>query len=118
MGTWRGRITIGTIVLIIGLFAIGLTSPINAYAQQSSEELKWQLVFLTSNKFCGNYDYQSAIKYSEITSKYLNLYKIKNIQHASLCYSQLKYLQEYQAPNDLDLLVLVYDKNLGGEYLH
>jgi len=100
------------------LLAASSFTTTNAYGEQLLDELKWQLVFVTSNSACSSYDFQNMKKYTEISEKYLELYKVKNTKHSPLCFSQSDYASEYQTPLDLDLIVLVYDKDLGRKELH
>jgi hypothetical protein len=57
-------------------------------------------------------------KYTEITQKYLELYKFPNSHYDSICTTQSKLTKTYQAPQDLDLLILVLDNDLGEEKLN
>jgi len=114
----NGRLVI---VFVISTFMILGTSTIatqNAFAQTGTDDLKWQLVVLSSNPACSNYDFQIMNKYTEISENYLELYKVVNSKYSPLCISEKKYLSEYETPSDLDLLLLVYDKDLGRKELH
>ncbi len=109
------------IVIFISTFMIlGASSIItpSAFAQTGTDDLKWQLVVLTSNSACSNYDYQIMNKYTEISENYLELYKVENSKYSPLCFSEKKYLSDYETPSDLDLLLLVYDQDLGRKELH
>jgi len=101
------------VILASGTFAVT-----DSFATHFSEDTKWQLVYITDTPTCSNYDYQSTIKYDEITEKYLGLYQFENTKYDPLCMNNNKYNTSYQIPNDLDLLVLVYSKNLGEIELH
>ncbi len=114
----NGRLVI---VFVISTFMILGTSTIatqNAFAQTGTDDLKWQLVMITSNPTCYNYDFQIMNKYTEISENYLELYKVVNSKYPPLCFSEKKYLSEYDSPSDLDLLLLVYDEDLGRKELH
>jgi len=114
----NGRLVI---VFVISTFMILGTSTIatqNAFAQTGTDDLKWQLVMITSNPTCYNYDFQIMNKYTEISENYLELYKVVNSKYSPLCFSEKKYLSEYDTPSDLDLLLLVYDEDLGRKELH
>ncbi|QUC64803.1 hypothetical protein NsoK4_00495 [Nitrosopumilus sp. K4] len=100
-------------VLVAGTFAIG-----DSFATHFSEDTKWQLVYITDTPSCSNYDYQMAVKYDEITDKYFDLYQFENTKYEPLCMNHYKYDAVYDMPEDLDLLVLVYSKNLGEVELH
>ncbi len=109
------------IVIFISTFMIlgaSLITTPSAFAQTGTDDLKWQLVVLSSNSACSNYDYQIMNKYSEISENYLELYKVENSKYSPLCFSEKKYLSEYETPSDLDLLLLVYDQDLGRKELH
>jgi len=100
-------------VLVTGTFAIT-----DSFATHFSEDTKWQLVYITDTPACGSYDYQSTMKYDEITEKYFALYQFENTKYDPLCINNYKYDAIYEIPDDLDLLVLVYSKNLGEKELH
>ena len=90
----------------------------DAFATHLSEDTKWQLVYITDNPTCSNYDYQMTVKYDEITEKYFGLYQFENTKYDSLCINNEKYDETYDIPQDLDLLVVIYSKNLGEVELH
>jgi len=102
-----------TLMLITSPFAIN-----DAYANHLSDELKWQLVFISSHPACSNYHYQMTSIYNDITLKYLDLYQVEQSSYDPLCIPEKKYFSDYQSPHDLDLIILVYDKNLGQKELH
>ena len=56
-------------------------------------------------------------KFNHLAGVYLNEYGIENESYSPKCFPQVKYPQNYEKPNDLDLFILVYDKNLGEEIL-
>jgi len=56
-------------------------------------------------------------KFHYTTEAYLNEYGVENESYSPSCIPQVKYPQNYEKPDDLDLFVLVYDKNLGNEIL-
>jgi len=56
-------------------------------------------------------------KFHYLAGAYLNEYGVQNQAYSPTCLPQEKYPQYYEKPNDLDLFVLVYDKNLGEEIL-
>ena len=101
----RQVIVISTLMIL----GISLIASQNAFAQTVTDDLKWQLVVLSSNSACSNYDYQIMNKYTEISENYLELYQVVNSKYSPLCFSEKKYLSEYDTPSDLDLLLLVYD---------
>jgi hypothetical protein len=78
--------------------------------------VKWELVFLSPYSGCTNYQYQMANTYDEITSKYFELYKFDNSNYPPQCMSDKKY-SSYKVPGDLNLLILVYDNEIGKKEL-
>ncbi len=101
-----------SLVLLSGVFVD------DSFATHFSEDTKWQLVYITDSPTCSNYDYQSTIKYDEITEKYFGLYQFDNTKYDPLCINNDNYNSSYTIPDDLDLLVIVYSKNLGEIELH
>jgi len=105
------------ILAVVSLFISPIT--INEiFAERGYDELKWQEIFIASSPACSNYDYQMLNLYTEITSTYLELYNVDNSAYDPLCFPYTQYLSEYQRPDDLDLLVIVLDRDLGEEHLH
>jgi len=100
-------------------------SPTFAYVQ---EEATWQLVVISSEPACSGYHYYMVEKYNEITSEYLDLYKLFHGSYEPECFTEDDFIEEYTKPYDLDLLILVFDKekgmadlhtyNTGGVYIH
>jgi len=109
------------------LFVTVLFTPTDVYATHLSEDMKWQLVYISHNSACSNYDIQMTRIFSEITSGYMELYQLDNAPYESFCVNQYEY-SDYNAPFDLDLIILVYDRdigrtelnslNIGGLYYH
>jgi len=46
------------------------------------------------------------------------MYGVDNLKHPYVCVSDSKYFEEYTRPDSLDLLILVYDRDLGERELH
>ncbi len=110
-----------SLVAILGAIMLLATSPLlsnDAFAHHLSEEMMWQVVVITSKPACSNSDYQMMNKFDEITEKYLDLYQLENDKYDPACFPDAKYLSEYLSPQDLDLIVLVYDNDLGEKELH
>jgi len=99
------------------LFVTVLFTPTDAYASHLSQDMKWQLVYISHNSACSNYDIQMTRVFSEITSEYLELYQLDNAQYEPFCVNQYEY-SDYIAPFDLDLIILVYDKDIGRHELN
>jgi len=106
-------IKILSVSVLIAVLAAGSFAIDDAFATHFSEDTKWQLVYLTDTPVCSNYDYQMTVKYDEITEKYLGLYEFDNTKYEPLCMNNFKYDALYEFPQDLDLIVLVYSRNLG-----
>ena len=98
-----------------------------SHAMSNSGTVTWQLIFISRYGGCTNYQYQMTNEYDEITRKYFDLYKFENSGYAPRCMPDAKY-SHYKPPADLDLLLLVYDyeigrhdlnaNDLGGVYTH
>jgi tetratricopeptide (TPR) repeat protein len=96
-----------------------------AYAQSS---VTWQLVVVSSEPACSGYHYTMVQKYNEITQKYLDLYKLNHDNYQPECFTEKDFTEQYEKPFDLDLIILVFDKdkgitdlhthNTGGIYMH
>ena len=99
-------------------FAINTLVINDASNNNSPNELKWKMVFISITSACSNYHYQMMETYYDAAIEYLKLYELENISYDPLCITEEKYLSNYENPSDLDLLVLVYDKDLGEKELH
>ena len=103
---------------IIGIFAIvSLLFPTPTFANYASQ-INWELIVISSKPACNGYHYYIVEKYHDISEKYLGLYQLDNKAYSPQCMTELKYLTEYEKPHDLDLLILVYDREKGREDLH
>ncbi|MCH8916381.1 MAG: hypothetical protein IIA82_11175 [Thaumarchaeota archaeon] len=102
------------------LIALLLLVPLLALPSFASTEtqLEWQLVFLSDKPGCSNYHYSTTLKYAEITEGYLGMYGVDNFKHPHMCVPDAKYFEKYTMPDSLDLLILVYDRDLGERELH
>jgi len=97
-----------------------ISSPIisqDVFATHISEELKWQLVFISSQA-CSLFNYEKLNQYDAITEKYLEEYGLDASKYDPTCIPESQYISDYTPPNDLDLIILVYDKELGEKVLH
>ena len=101
------------LITALSITVLGLVSINDADATHFSEDTKWQLVYLTDTQVCSNYDHQMTVKYDEITAKYLELYGFENTKYEPQCMNHFRYDALYEMPQDLDLIVLVYSRNLG-----
>lgn len=94
----------------------------------ASSGITWQLIVVSSEPACSGYHYTMVQKYNEITQKYLDLYKIDHSNYQPECFTEKDFTKEYEKPFDLDLVILVFDKdkgitdlhthNTGGIYMH
>ncbi len=89
----------------------------NAYATHLTAKTTWQMVYVTHNPTCSNYDYQILNKYTEITEKYLELYKFVNTKYDSSCMTYESF-KDFEPPVEMDLVIVVYDRELGEAELH
>ncbi len=71
------------VVILAATFMLTTSSFVtnDAFANHLSEDMSWQLVYITHNSVCSNYDVQKSRMYSEISSKYLNEYQLANFQY-------------------------------------
>jgi len=114
------KTNLSTIVLFTTTLML-LTSPFvlnEAFATHLSDELKWQLVYISSQPACSNYHYQMTEIYHDISLKYMDLYQLESSAYDPECIPEKKYFSDYVSPDDLDLIILIYDKNLGEKELH
>jgi len=107
-----------TVVLMLCSVAVlGLLVPANSYAMHSTEEITWQLVVISSSA-CSGYHYQIAARYDDVTKKYLELYQQPNVGLEPKCLTSYDFDTEFETPESLDLLIIVYDRNKGRADLH
>ena len=99
-------------IVITMIFIPGIS-----HATSKSETVTWELIFLSRYGGCTNYQYQMTNEYDEITRKYFELYKFENSGYAPQCMPDAKY-SKYKAPSDLNLLILVYDYEIGRQELN
>ena len=93
-------------------------APQSAFSLHKTDDVSWQLVMISSFSGCSSYHFQMVEKYTEITERYLKLYNVPNSHHESLCLTEKVFEEFYNKPNDIDLLVIIYDKNKGQVELH
>jgi len=119
---------IGIFVIFFGILLGLIANPLPQSFAYTQEEATWQLVVISSEPACSGYHYYMVEKYNEITQEYLNLYKLFHGSYQPECYTEDDFIEEYTRPYDLDLLILVFDKekgmadlhsyNTGGVYIH
>jgi hypothetical protein len=90
----------------------------NAYATHLTEKTAWQLVYVSHNPVCSNYDFQVLNKYTEIAEKYFELYKFANTKYEPTCMTYDFFKTSYEAQLETDLVIVVYDRELGEAELH
>jgi len=98
------------------MVSVTITSQ-DAFATHLSEEMRWQLIFISSQG-CSLFNYEKMNQYHEITENYLEMYELEASKYDPTCMPESEYLSEFIPPHDLDLIILVYDKNLGERVLH
>jgi len=108
-------ITLSTI-LLLQITSLLILTP--AYGTHQTQNVSWQIVVVSHEPTCTIYHYQLAQKYQIITEEYFKLYEFDTNHYYPECYSIEKFDWKYQKPDDLDLLILVYDRDLGRENLH
>ena len=106
------------LIFILGIVvSLALLSPQKSYANYNSEAT-WELIVISSEPVCTLSHYQILEKYYDISEKYLELYQLENKAYPPSCMTDFEYLNEYEKPNDLDLIILVYDREKGRADLH
>ena len=115
------------VVILVTLLSLTIIFPEQSLSATQSG-VTWQLVVVSSEPACSGYHYTMVQKYNEITQKYLDLYKLDHDNYQPECYTEKDFAEEYEKPYDLDLVILVFDKdkgitdlhthNTGGIYMH
>lgn len=106
--TMRALYAAGIITLGVSIFLAQ-----DAFAIHESDEMTWQLIMISSYPACSNYHYQMTQKYFAVTTEYFLQYQFNNTSLRPLCLTEEKFESEYKAGQDVDLLILVYDRNKG-----
>jgi len=115
---------IATALLLSSPFAINDAFAIKAFVIDDSfdnnppDEFKWKMVFISSASACSNYHYQMLQTYSDAAGEYLKLYQVENDSYPTTCITEEKYYSEYENPDDVDLIIIVLDEDLGQKELH
>jgi len=110
---WK-RTPVLILVIVAGLVTI---VPYQSYGVYSSE-VAWELIIISSEPACSVKHYHMMDKYYDISSNYFDLYELENKAYSPQCMTDFEYSTEYEKPNDLDLIILVYDRDLGRAELH
>lgn len=105
-------LSVAGVMALLSLIGLTVLMIPDSYAMDTSGNVRWELVYLSADSGCANYQYQMSNAYDEFISKYFDLYKFTNSKYKPQCMPDAKYT-DYQVPDDLDLLVLVYDKQIG-----
>jgi len=118
MGVWNRRVCAFALsaILLLQITSILILTP--AYGIHQTQKEVWQIVVVSHEPACTIYHYQLAQKYQIITEEYFKLYEFDTSHYQPECYSIEKFEWKYQKPDDLDLLILIYDRDLGRENLH
>lgn len=118
IGTLAHNSVISIFEIMITVFLAGLLFiPSDSSAMDESGKMRWALVYISADSGCSNYQYQMTNAYDEFVTKYFELYTFANSKYKPQCMPDTKY-SNYQTPDDLDLLVLVYDKQIGKKEMH
>ena len=64
------------------------------FATHLSEELKWQLVFISSQG-CSLDNFQTMNQYDGITEKYLEMYGLETSKYDPICIPESEYISDY-----------------------
>jgi hypothetical protein len=118
MGVWNRRVCAITLSAILLLQITSIITLTPAYGTHQTQKVSWQIVVVSNEPVCTIYHYQLAQKYQIITEGYFKLYEFDTSRYQPECYSIEKFDWKYQKPDDLDLLILIYDRDLGREKLH
>ena len=105
------------VISSILVVALVLCIPSKSYAMDESGNVKWELVYISADHGCTNFQYQMTDVYDELASKYFSLYQFGNSHYPPQCMSDKKY-SNYKVPADVDLLILVYDDQIANVELH
>ena len=108
------------IISIILFFALlGLLIPTNTiYAKSVQDTLTIQTIWVTGNKSCYFNDNARLMEYhNEIILKYLGLYGLYPYSYEPVCINELEY-ESYQPPDYTDVLIVIFNKNIGRDVLH
>lgn len=98
-------------VLTLGILSVFVFD--DAFAIHETDKMTWQLIMMSSYPACSNYHYQMTQKYFEVAKQYFKMYEFENESLKPLCLTEEKYDSEYKAGKDIDLLIIVYDRNKG-----
>jgi len=110
---WK-RTPVLILVIVAGLVTI---VPQQSYGVYSSE-VAWELIIISSEPACSVKNYHMLDKYYDISTNYFELYEFENKAYSPQCLTEFEYNTEYEKPHDLDLIILVYDRELGRADLH
>ena len=113
-----GQVWLFAILIIFLLPLANITNLIPTYGIHQSSDVVWQTVVVSSEPVCTIAHHQLAQKYQIITREYFNLYQFDAGSYHPECYSIENFEWRYEKPDDLDLLIIVYDRDLGREKLH
>ena len=95
-----------------------MITPSATYATHKTEEIVWQLVVISAEPACSIPHYELGERYHIVTEEYFALYGFDSNHYKPECYSNEKFDWKYKQPEDLDLLILLYDRDLGRELIH
>lgn len=91
--------------------------PNQSFAKSVKDTLTYQVIWVTGNKSCYQNDHNRLQEYDALTARYLSAYGISAFYYDPICITEEAY-KTYQAPQYTDLLIVVYNQNIGREILH
>jgi len=118
MGVWMKRVCAFTLSALLLLQVTSILIHTPAYGIHQTKNVVWQTVVISSDPVCTIYHYQLAQKYHIVTEEYFKMYNFDTSNYRPECYSIEKFDWKYQKPDDLDLLIIIYDRDLGRDKLH
>ena len=89
-----------------------------AEATHKSKNVTWQLVVISSEPTCSIENFRLGDKFQVLIEEYFLLYEFDSNNYRPECYSNEKFDWKYKQPKDLDLLIILYDRDLGRELIH
>jgi len=108
------------IIFTVVLFAFsGLLFPFTSVEARSAKDtLTIHTVWVTGNNSCYHNDTQRMNEFQkEIILKYLTAYGLDLFYYNPTCMTEWEY-NSYEPPNYTDLVIVVYNKNIGRDVLH
>lgn len=106
------------LAVISVLFLLLIIVPLGKVSASSFKDtLTFQTIWVTGNKSCYYNDQQRMNEYNELIKLYLSKYGLDYWYYNPECMTEAEYAS-YQPPDYTDLLIVVYNKNIGRDILH